>query len=61
MCQLLPKKPDIEKTKPKSQTTFLTPTASKKQNLRNLASKKAIWQPCSTEMQKYKTVFAALC
>ena len=30
MCQLPPKKPNIAKKKPKSQTIFLTPTASKK-------------------------------
>jgi len=30
MCQLPPKKPNIEKKKPKSQTIFLTPTASQK-------------------------------
>jgi len=46
MCQLPPKKPNIEKKKPKSQRDFLTPTASeKKPNFPNLASKKPNWQP----------------
>jgi len=40
MCQLPPKKPNIEKKKPKSQRDFLTPTASEKK-----PSKKPNWQP----------------
>jgi len=41
MCQLPPKKPNIEKKKPKSQTTFLTPTASTKSQISEIWRQKS--------------------
>jgi len=41
MCQLSPKKANVEMKKPKSQTFFLTPTASKKRQISQIWRKKA--------------------
>ena len=44
MCQLSPKKPNIEKKKPNN--FFWRQLSQKKPSLWNLASKKPIWEPC---------------